>query len=185
MVGNLGGYDGVRQRRFFFLFRILLMLEIRRTTWDAWNPVNSGKFTVSAGAGFLPATVWKQGSFIILYIYISIYRSRNVRNVCRFHAEEYAISPYKATARRLQWFGTDSDTRWNMSHIKAVIYIYILICIIFVLPIRVRFTVYNCIPKYPILYCSFKKYVRHHWHHLEVKCPISQLPYLKQQQQYL
>ena len=43
--------------------------------------------------------------------YISIYRSRNVGNVCRFHAEEYAIPPYKATARRLQWFGTDSDIR--------------------------------------------------------------------------
>ncbi len=28
------------------------------TTWDVWNPVNNGIFSISTGAGFLPSTVW-------------------------------------------------------------------------------------------------------------------------------
>ena len=40
---------------------IVLMEEIRLTTWDVWNPVNNGIFnsifTISTGAGFLPWTV--------------------------------------------------------------------------------------------------------------------------------
>ena len=27
------------------------------TTWDVWNPINSGIFTISTGAGFRPSTV--------------------------------------------------------------------------------------------------------------------------------
>ena len=27
------------------------------TTWDVWNPINNGIFTISTGAGFLPSTV--------------------------------------------------------------------------------------------------------------------------------
>ena len=28
------------------------------TTWDVWNPINNGIFTISTGAGFQPSTVW-------------------------------------------------------------------------------------------------------------------------------
>ena len=37
--------------------KLLLMEEIWRTTWDIYNPVNNGIFTISTGAGFLPSTV--------------------------------------------------------------------------------------------------------------------------------
>ena len=37
---------------------ILLMAEIRLTTWDVENPVNDGINYLSTGAGFQPSTVW-------------------------------------------------------------------------------------------------------------------------------
>ena len=33
-----------------------LMEEIRLTTWNVYNPVNNGIFSISTGAGFLPST---------------------------------------------------------------------------------------------------------------------------------
>ncbi len=35
---------------------VLLMEEIRLTTWHVWNPANNGTFTTSTGAGCLPST---------------------------------------------------------------------------------------------------------------------------------
>ena len=31
------------------------------TTWDVWNPINNGIFTISTGAGFQPSTVGQRG----------------------------------------------------------------------------------------------------------------------------
>ena len=45
------GYAGIMQD-----FVILLMEEIRLTTWDVKNPANNGIKYVSTGAGFLPST---------------------------------------------------------------------------------------------------------------------------------
>ena len=36
---------------------LLLMAEIRLTTWDVWNPINNGINYLSTGAGFQPSTV--------------------------------------------------------------------------------------------------------------------------------
>ena len=39
---------------------ILLMEEMRLTTWHVFNPVNNGRFPISTGAGFLPSTGWHE-----------------------------------------------------------------------------------------------------------------------------
>ena len=36
---------------------LLLMAEIRLTTWDVWNPIGNGINYLSTGAGFQPSTV--------------------------------------------------------------------------------------------------------------------------------
>ena len=47
---------------FFNLSLILLMEEIRLTTWDVKNPVNTGINYLSTGAGFPPSTVAAVGT---------------------------------------------------------------------------------------------------------------------------
>ena len=36
------------------------------TTWDVWNPIDNGTFTISTGAGFQPSTVWKSKWYILV-----------------------------------------------------------------------------------------------------------------------
>ena len=51
---------------------ILLMEEIRLTTWDVWNPVNNGINYISTGARFLPSTVLPLSSPILVSVFSPI-----------------------------------------------------------------------------------------------------------------
>ena len=49
---------------------ILLMEEMRLTTWHVFNPVNNGRFPISTGAGFLPSTGWHEERHIEPYLFV-------------------------------------------------------------------------------------------------------------------
>ena len=47
------------------------------TTWDVWNPINNGTFTISTGAGFQPSTVCfksMRGNLCSMFL---LYQTRN------------------------------------------------------------------------------------------------------------